>query len=260
MKSKTETFSETLRLFEYKFDLRTVFNDFLTLTLCAFGQKPGTGKSYDEDLYLETIAKYKDDKLRFLFSKLLALLSTEMTERMDSKGEGWDILGEFYETNLASKNLSQFFTPWPICEFMARSSYEVSQENKDAQNRPLRILDPACGSGRMLMVSSRVCGPQHEYYGIDIDQTCAKMTALNLFLSGLFQSETMCGNALIHTDFRFSYATSFLPFGVFRIQEKERSRLWKILDTTLQERSKDKPPPPDLNPNKYPEGSQLTFF
>jgi hypothetical protein len=110
------------------------------------------------------------------------------------------------------------------------------------------------------MVSSRVCGPHHEYYGIDIDQTCAKMTALNLFLSGLFTSETMCGNALIHKDFRFSYVSSFLPFGIFRIQEKERSRLWKILDSTLQEKSKDMPPPPDLNPNKYPEGSQLTFF
>jgi type I restriction-modification system DNA methylase subunit len=143
---------------------------------------------------------------------------------------------------------------------MAQSSVEQARKTNENIDRPLRILDPSCGSGRILMASSRVAGPKEEYYGIDIDHTCVKMTALNLFLSGLLHSETMCGNALLHDDFKVSYATSFLPFGVFRIQDKTKSRLWHILQNTHEANKVPKQPPPDLNPNKYPEGSQMTIF
>lgn len=259
MKSKTQPFSEILSQFQYKVALRTAFDDFLTLTICAFGQKPGTGKSCDEDLYLETIAKYKDDKLRFEFPKLLACLSGEMTERLTSD-TGWDVLGEYYEANLQQKGLSQFFTPWPICTFMAQSACDEARKAVGSIDRPLRILDPACGSGRMLMASSRVCGPNEEYFGIDIDHTCVKMTALNLFLSSLLHTETMCGNALLSDDFNVSYRTSILPFGIFRVMDKTHSKLWHILKHTWENSKVENKQPPDLNPNKYPEGSQLTFF
>jgi hypothetical protein len=258
MKSKAETFASTLK-FEHRFEMRLVFNDFLTMSICAFGQKPGAGISYDEDLYLETIVKYKNEKLRFEFPKLLSLLIIEMTERINSTSEGWDVLGEFYEMNFASKSLSQFFTPWPICEFMARSITENVLQSSEADKK-IRILDPACGSGRMLMASSRVLGTQHEYYGIDIDQTCAKIASLNLFLSGLFHSEVMWGNALAHSDFRCSYFTSILPLGLFRIKEKEKSKLWNLLDRTVPQNTKSTGNAPDVAPKKYTAGSQLKFF
>jgi len=261
MKSTTQTFAEKLRLFEHITDLRTVFDDFLTMTICSFGQIPGAGKSYDEALYLETMEKYKNEKLRFEFPNLLACLINEMTDRMQNEtGTGWDILGEFYETNLQRKGLSQFFTPWPICTFMAKCSIEEARKSNESADRPLRILDPSCGSGRMLMATSKEAGPHEEYFGIDIDQTCVKMTTLNLFLSGLFHTETMCGNALLPDDFRVSYKTSILPFGIFRTEEKTHSKLWHLMQNTLAANKKPTQPPPDLNPNKYPEGSQMTFF
>ncbi|MBS1595790.1 MAG: N-6 DNA methylase [Bacteroidetes bacterium] len=254
-----DNFKDIMQEFQFVTDIRTAFDDFLTLTLCAFGQIPGAGKSYDEDLYLQTIGKYKKDKAQHLFPKLLACLTNEMTERIGSD-TGWDVLGEFYEANCTLKGLSQFFTPWPICQFMARSSVETARESRKNEDKPLRILDPACGSGRTLMAASRVAGPTHEYYAIDIDHTCAKMTTLNLFLSGIFKSETMCANALLPEDFRVSYRASFVPFGVFRIQEKEKSSLWNNLKHLDEARKVPKQRPPDLNPNKYPEGSQMTFF
>jgi hypothetical protein len=262
MKSKTQTFAEKMRLFEHITDLRTVFDDFLTMTLCSFGQIPGAGKSYDEVLYLETIDKYKHLELRHEFPKLLDCLINEMTERINTNdtGMGWDILGEFYETNLQRKGLSQFFTPWPICMFMAQCSVDEARKSNESNDRPLRILDPSCGSGRMLMAASRIAGAHEEYFGIDIDQTCVKMCAINLFLSGLFHTETMCGNALLDDDFCVSYKTSILPIGVFRIQEKTQSKLWHLLQNTRAANAKLKQEPPDLNPNKYPEGSQMTFF
>jgi hypothetical protein len=259
MKNQTETFEKTIGRFPYHYDTRTVFDDFLTMTCCAFSQNPATGKSHDEDLYLQTIAKYKDDSLRFEFPKLLACLTVEMTDRMDSD-TGYDVLGEFYDQNISRKGSGQFFTPWHICMFMAKCTAESLEE--DHPDRPLRILDPSCGSGRMLLASNKVNGPTHEYYGIDIDETCVKMTALNLFLSGLFNSESLCANALIPGDFRVSYRTSFLPFGLFRVREKEQSLLWHILKNSWDgsQKNGEKKELPEFDGKQVPQGNQLTIF
>jgi type I restriction-modification system DNA methylase subunit len=261
MKKEQQTFASTMKLFEYRFDLRTVFDDFLTMSLCAMGQNPHTKKSYDETLYLETVAKYKDDKLRFEFPHLYAHVVTEMTERWDSS-EGYDVLGEFYETNLYRKGASQYFTPWPICTFMAECTAEQVKDKIEGKTEaPLRILDPSCGSGRMLMASQKINGQHHEYYGVDIDHTCIKMTALNLILSGLFHGEALFADALIPEDFNMSYRTSFLPFGVFRIQDKENSPLWHMLKNSW-DRPKPQTPKPEYDgvTSKYSDGAQLQIF
>ena len=166
----------------------------------------------------------------------------------------------FDETNLNRKGLGQIFTPWHICTFMAHAAIEVAHEAPKNADRPLRILDPCCGSGRMLLCASRVAGAQEEYFGIDIDHTCAKMTALNLFLSGLFHTETMHGDALAMDDFRMGYKTSIIPFGIFRIEDKTQSQLWHLLQNCLASKEKIRLPPLDLNPNSYPVGPQMTIF
>ena len=181
-----------------------------------------------------------------------------MTDRIDSS-EGNDVLGDFYEQNLCRKGASQYFTPWPICAFMARSTCDaVPEERKDA---PLRIMDPTCGSGRMLLASAKVCGPYQEYYGVDIDETCVKMSAMNFFLNGLFHSEVLCADALLPEDFRVSYRISFLPFGVFRITEKEQSRLWHLLKNSWDKpQPKEGQEPPVFDGKQVHSGNQMTFF
>lgn len=258
MKNEKHTFGKEMRRFEYRYDLRTVFDDFLTMTICSFGINPQTGKSYDEDLYLATIDKYKKDPLNKDFPMLLALLVNEMTERLDSD-TGWDVLGEFYEQNLQRKGLSQFFTPWHVCTLMARMTCEQAVANKE-KGMPLRIIDPACGSGRMLLAASRVSGPHQHYFGIDLDYTCVKMTTLNLFLSGLFQTETLCGNALLLDGFHGSFTTSYLPFGLFRVKEKADSVLWHLMQDSIKPHKENAKLPPDFDNNPYSDGSQLTFF
>ena len=232
------------------------------MSIASCGRNLLTGLSYEEDLYLKTIAKYKDDPLRYNFPKMFACLTLEMTERLASN-EGNDILGEFYEARLGKKGLSQWFTPYPICEFMARST--IGEAEKNFEERPLRILDPACGSGRMLVVTAKASEKRNEYYGIDIDLTCVKMTALNLFLNGVFNSEVMCANALLPDEFKGSYVVSFIPFGIFRIEEKEKSLLWHLVNNKM--RSTESKEGTDEKPDKEyvwgkgnPHGSQLEFF
>lgn len=219
-------FAETLHTIGRRFSLFTVFDDFLTMSIAACTQNLQTKKSWYEDEYLETIGKYKDSELRHEFSNAFAYLITEMEERVGSS-LGNDVLGDFFEQNISNGRNGQFFTPYPICQFMA----SITHTDKVCDNEtkePLRILDPACGSGRMLLASHRINGFGNEYYGIDIDRTCVKMTALNLFLNGIWNSEAMCANALAPNDFVIAYHISFIPLGIFKIEIKEQSKLWHL--------------------------------
>jgi type I restriction-modification system DNA methylase subunit len=90
----------------------------------------------------------------------------------------------------------------------------------------------------MLLASHKKNGVDNEYYGIDIDRTCAKMAALNLFLHGMWHGEVMCANALSPDDFVISYRISMLPLGIFKIENKEDSRLWHLHRNSFTTREK----------------------
>lgn len=237
MKNKQETFASLMESFTYRYETRAVFDDFLTMSMCAVTQIPRAGKSHYEDLYLQTIASYAKDELRYNFPKLFAQLIFEMEKRAtDTLGN--DVLGEYFELNFCRKNSGQFFTPAPICEFMSKILVGDASTNS---GNPIRVLDSCCGSGRMLLAASRNIGRGNEYYGIDIDHTCVKMTALNLFLNGVFHSEVMWADALLPEDFRMSYSISLLPLGIFRIEQKEESRLWHMHRNSFGKRKQAQP-------------------
>lgn len=242
MKSKQVSFRELLLSFASKYRLQNVFQDFLGMCLCAFCINPLTGKSYYEDEYLMYIQKY-DAAHQKLFPELLALLVLEM-ENSVSNGISKDVLGEVYQELFYQARSGQFFTPEHITDMMANISGQTTDET-------LSIIDPCCGSGRMLLSSAKVMGKHHRFFGIDIDLVCVQMTAINLFLNGIFQAEVMCANALQFDDFHISYSISFLPFGIFRIKDKEQSLLYRN-----RRHQKEK-----YTPNVQQEsGTQLSIF
>ncbi len=258
MTSKKETFASLMDSFTYRYDLRTVFDDLLTMYIYATAQIPGTGKSHYEDLYLEIAAKYEKDDLRTRFPKALAQLIMEMEERVNDS-HGNDVLGEYYQQNFCKAKSGQFFTPWPLSGMLA----DLTCGNEADSDKVQQVIDPSCGSGRMLMTAAKRLGWGHEYYGIDVDHTCVKMTALNLFLNGIFHAEVMCANALDPNDFRISYKLSFLPLGIFRIEEKERSRLWQMNRNAFTQNAKPVPPhiiSPSEETKPAGNGSQLRLF
>lgn len=227
------SFAESILSISQRFSLFTAFDDFLTLAMAACTQNLLTKKSWYEDEYLDTIAKYKDTELRHEFPNAFASLVVEMEERFSSSA-GNDVLGEFFEQHISNGRNGQYFTPFPICQFMSQIVEDNSNEKKT-----LRIVDPTCGSGRMLIAASKANGSGHEYYGIDIDRTCVKMTALNLFLNGVFNSEVLCANALMPDNFVIAYRISFLPLGIFKIETKEDSRLWHLQKNSFQKGNKE---------------------
>jgi len=158
----------------------SVFNNFLDMCIYAFS----LGK-YEEQ-YLEIVKGYPKEKVNQL-AELLSLLvlsmtgeinSTETTENNYSAGAK-DILGELYELRFSNSRSGQFFTPQPIADFMAMS---ICGDSKEFEHKT--VCDPACGSGRMLLAAKKI-NPFNRFYGADLDETCCKMAAINLFLNGV---------------------------------------------------------------------------
>lgn len=236
----TNKFAETIFKISHRFSLFTVFDDFLTMSIAACTQNLATKKSWYEDDYNQAFEKYKDSELRHEIPNAFANLILEMEERTGTS-LGNDVLGDFYEQHISNGRNGQYFTPYPICQFMASIAHtDYVCDFKTNAPEPLKILDPACGSGRMLLAAHKTIGPGHEYYGIDIDCSCVKMTALNLLLNGMWNSEVMCANSLMPDDFVISYRISHLPLGIFKVEDKEQSRLWHLHRNSFNSKKKER--------------------
>src|SRR5439155_11908640 len=89
-----------------------------------------------------------------------------------------DVLGDLFQGAITYGENGQFYTPEPVCDLMAQM---VGHDEPDSKT----VLDPCCGSGRMLLSAAKI-NPRRELVGQDIDLRCVRMTAINLALRGLY--------------------------------------------------------------------------
>jgi len=172
-----KAFSKLVEQVAYRHDMSTVFDDFLTMALCAFSY------GQQEELYLKTIKRYDTNELQLLAATLAAMIGEYDQRSQDGK---WcDVLGEFFEEHngkFGRDARGQFFTPPSLCDIMARMAAD------DATLKERKINDPCVGSGRTLIAMDRTHARNrlyNFYVGQDIDGRCAKMFALNLKMYGM---------------------------------------------------------------------------
>lgn len=215
------------------------FNDLLTMGICSFHQtniqSQLTEKNEEnEALYMETIKPYSKEELNEL-AKALDALQLSILDKPYS-----DLLGEYFTLNITKGHNGQFFTPEPICEMIAHMTFP-NIENKHG----VRVLDPACGSGRTLLSAAKI-NHKNYFFGADNDFTCAKMATLNFFLNGL-QGEVAWLNSLSN-EWYGGWHTNMNGLGISPI-EKEQSYIWLH--------------PPKVKPkseNQSMSSQQLTLF
>jgi len=130
----------------------------------------------DDDTYLDILDDYdrgrdrsRGDRAADLFSEAFAELLAEM-ERTNR-----DVLGDAYEAfGMQDDSFGQHFTPHNVAAMLA----ELQTQGGDAEP-PITIADPACGSGRLLVLAARRHDEQTLCFGQDKDLLCAQMAALN---------------------------------------------------------------------------------
>lgn len=180
--------------FQYKYHLSQVFDDLLTIIICALGQ--GT----QEPLYFETIKKYSREELD-IFCRLFAELMKIYADANEK--EIWtDPLGEYYEclaSNYKKSSFGQFFTPEPICNMMAQflASDEFGQT----------INEPCSGSGRMVLAFNHYSKGNY-YVCEDLDPICCKMTAINMCMHEI-RGEVHCHDAIKMDSDRFALSVNY---------------------------------------------------
>jgi type I restriction-modification system DNA methylase subunit len=158
-----------------------VFSDWLVLA-------SGTLYSWKKDesvesQYAEIAKQYTKEELD-KHAHLLAITIDALEEREQ------DFLGEVFTFGEFTNNRNgQFFTPYNISRMMADV---IIGENEIPTNRVLRINDPTCGAGGMLIAGAMVLKErgfdyQHNalFIGQDIDARCARMAFIQCSLLGI---------------------------------------------------------------------------
>lgn len=177
-----------------------IFDDFLTAVVCCLAL--GTA----EERYLEVARRYSEGEVGKRGIDIMAQALGVLVNAMEKTGA--DILGDFFEGAVTFGEHGQFFTPESLCEVMARATLgDNPPEREDGQ--PLRICDPACGSGRTLLAAAKLV-PNAVLYGVDVDERCTKMTAINLALNGL-RGYAVHGNSLSLQEHGHYSVGQFIP-------------------------------------------------
>lgn len=155
-----------------------VFDDFLLWIMAGFSP----------EIKWEPGNKYPKEK-SVLFWELFRELVKGIDQTLKEK-EWCDPFGMFYETSISSHgrraSAGQFFTPGNVVDLMVKIQAEGVKESKkidELKGAGIRVCDPTCGSGRML-IAFHANFPGNYLYGEDIDRTCCFMTVCNMLLSG----------------------------------------------------------------------------
>ena len=174
----------------YRFTSWEVWKDFIFLSATAISN--AVDKShYDEreKLYLSVIQKYNKEEQE-LFPQLLAETVCALEKNPEQ-----DFLGKlFMQLGLGSEKNGQFFTPYHVCEFMAKVT--IGDILPQVQERGyITINDCACGAGATLIAGIHEAGLRLEKANLnwqnhvlvaaqDIDYTTALMCYIQLSLLG----------------------------------------------------------------------------
>ncbi|UUD35479.1 type I restriction-modification system subunit M [Mycoplasmopsis caviae] len=123
---------------------------------------------------------------------------------IDAFGDAYEFLMGMYAQN-AGKSGGEFFTPQEVSELLAKLTLiDYSKAEKPFKNKVLRVYDPACGSGSLLLKFAKVLGAENVggFYGQEINHTTYNLARINMFLHnvGFNKFEIALGDTLIKPD------------------------------------------------------------
>ena len=67
-----------------------------------------------------------------------------------------DVLGDiFHELELHNERKGQFFTPFPICQMMAKMTLGENAQDIITKKGFVTLSEPACGTGAMIIAATQ---------------------------------------------------------------------------------------------------------
>jgi hypothetical protein len=178
--------------------LYDVFRDFCEMSALALSNAFDKPQFEDrEKRYFEVIKPYATDDLAKLARMLPCLVGELEAVQFD------DVLGRtFMELELANKDAGQFFTPYHLCQAMARIQVDEGIKERIEGQGFVTVNDPACGGAATLIafceaVRGAGFNPQTQVHvtAQDVDIRCVHMAYVQLSLLHI-PAVVICGNTL----------------------------------------------------------------
>lgn len=216
------TKQEFLKIFRemcYARNAWQVWEDLISATACSLANSTDPDKTNVR--YQEREKEYAQCIKRLGGVDKPAKCFAIMVEALEQNPEQ-DFLGELYmELNLGNHWKGQFFTPYHVCNFMAKMTEEDIDEEIEKKGF-ISICDPACGAGATLIAAANNAKKaKHNFQnhilfvGQDIDRIVGMMCYIQLSLLGC--AGYICiGNTI----------TNPIVGNVLFPQEKEGQEFW----------------------------------
>src|SRR5882762_855786 len=179
------TLEHALRQLSYSQHLFTTFQHFVELSAIAFSNVADPiNKAAREEQYLAIVKQYKPEAFQ-KFPELLGMLTLCLEQ------ESTDVLGMLYHRlELHNEQSGQFFTPYPVCQAMAKMLVHDARQLVEEQEF-IRALEPCVGSGAMVIALAQALREE----GINYQQ-CLHVTAIDVDLLAVHMAYVHC--TLLH--------------------------------------------------------------
>jgi type I restriction-modification system DNA methylase subunit len=179
------TLEHALRQLSYSQHLFTTFRHFVEVSAIAFSNVADPiNKDAREAQYLAIVKQYKAEEFQ-KFPELLGMLVACLEQ------EPIDVLGVLYHRlELHNEQSGQFFTPYPVCQAMAKMLVHDAKHLVEEQEF-IRAHEPCVGSGAMVIALTQALREE----GINYQQ-CLHVTAIDLDLLAVHMAYVHC--TLLH--------------------------------------------------------------
>lgn len=184
----TDHIKSIVKLFEaarYNHDLYTLFSDWCECAALLFSNFDLRNRDRREARYREIVKNY-DRKTLEIFPQIM----NGLVEAFEAGPT--DVLGQvFHALELHNKTKGQFFTPYHLCELMAKMTVASPDElrSKIEERGFIRAQEPAVGAGAMVIAlaqTMREAGFNYQQHlhvtAIDIDRRAVHMAYVQFSL------------------------------------------------------------------------------
>lgn len=206
MENMSDKIIKTIQSMIGKYGVYNIFEDWVRMIALAYANQIFFNQKR-EDEYLEIVKRYDENersKLCEMYAWLLEWSEKEMT----------DMLGYIYmHLELGSKAHGQFFTPYHVCQMMAKM--------QKYDGKVLKVNEPSCGAGGNIIALAEALKEQGINYQQkmevvcqDIDTKAVYMTYVQMCLYGIpaivYQANTLSDPEGLQSVTGKLYSTGYL--------------------------------------------------
>lgn len=206
MENMSDKIIKTIQSMIGKYGVYNIFEDWVRMIALAYANQIVFSEKREEE-YLEIMKKY-DDVEHSKFYEMYAWLLEWSEEQMT------DMLGYIYmHLELGSKAHGQFFTPYHVCQMMAKM--------QKYDGKVLKVNEPSCGAGGNIIALAEALKEQGVNYQQkmevicqDIDTKAVYMTYVQMCLYGIpaivYQTNTLSDPKGLQSVTGKLYSTGYL--------------------------------------------------